>query len=174
MNVQDLNKIISKLDYGWFQKLETRYQSHLSVWKLAKAVYETKKEYNETYRHPGTQPSLVEYCWENNLKFGVHHEICGKTVTWELFQYLDSEIEGWGDPDAIAMVINEMYTTLALLLDRHKKSVKDDTYKKDYNGRVWKTNYGWRHDLNPKTILQGNDVGIIIDLIERELIEIKE
>jgi len=37
-----------------------------------------------------------------------------------------------------------------------------------YNGRVWKTNYGWQHDLNPKTILQG-DVAVIIGLIEENL-----
>ena len=36
-----------------------------------------------------------------------------------------------------------------------------------YNGRVWKTNDGWRHDLNPKTILQGDDVAVIIELIEK-------
>jgi hypothetical protein len=40
-----------------------------------------------------------------------------------------------------------------------------------YNGRVWKTSYGWQHDLNPKTILQGDDVAVIIDLIERNLME---
>jgi len=37
--------------------------------------------------------------------------------------------------------------------------------------RVWKTLDGWRHDLNPKTILQGDDVAIIIGLIEENLIE---
>jgi hypothetical protein len=37
---------------------------------------------------------------------------------------------------------------------------------KYYNGRIWKTGDGWRHDLHPKTILQGEDVAIIIDLIE--------
>jgi hypothetical protein len=39
-------------------------------------------------------------------------------------------------------------------------------FNKYYNGQVWKTNDGWRHDLNPKTILQGDDVQIILDLIE--------
>jgi len=40
---------------------------------------------------------------------------------------------------------------------------------KYYNGRIWKTNDGWRHDLNPKTILQGDDVAVIIELIERNV-----
>jgi hypothetical protein len=39
---------------------------------------------------------------------------------------------------------------------------------KYYNGRIWKTDDGWRHDLNPKTILQGDDVAVIIELIERD------
>jgi len=38
-----------------------------------------------------------------------------------------------------------------------------------YNGRLWKTSNGWQHDLNPKTILQGDDVSVIIDLIEQNL-----
>jgi hypothetical protein len=38
-----------------------------------------------------------------------------------------------------------------------------------YNGRIWKTNDGWRHDLNPKTVLQGDDVSVITDLIESQL-----
>lgn len=39
-----------------------------------------------------------------------------------------------------------------------------------YNGRIWKTHEGWRHDLNPKTSLQGDDVAVIIDLIEQNLV----
>lgn len=39
-----------------------------------------------------------------------------------------------------------------------------------YNGRVWKTAEGWQHDLNPKTILTGDDVQILIDLIEENLL----
>ena len=41
------------------------------------------------------------------------------------------------------------------------------TVNKYYNGRAWKTSDGWQHDLNAKTILQGDDVQIIIDLIEK-------
>jgi hypothetical protein len=41
---------------------------------------------------------------------------------------------------------------------------------KYYNGRTCKTLDGWRHDLNPKTILQGDDVGIIIELIGENFI----
>jgi hypothetical protein len=40
------------------------------------------------------------------------------------------------------------------------------TVNKYYKGRVWKTTDGWRHDLNPKTVLQGDDVAVIIELIE--------
>jgi len=45
------------------------------------------------------------------------------------------------------------------------------TINKYYNGRVWKTNDGWTHDLNPKTIIQGDDVAVIIELIEQQLLE---
>ena len=38
-----------------------------------------------------------------------------------------------------------------------------------YNGRLWKTNKGWEHDLHPTTILQGDDVAVIIELIERNV-----
>jgi len=41
------------------------------------------------------------------------------------------------------------------------------TINKYYQGRVWKTNDGWRHDLNQKTTLQGDDLALIIDLIEK-------
>ena len=40
-----------------------------------------------------------------------------------------------------------------------------------YVGRVWKIQYGWRHDLNPTSGFQGDDVAIIIDLIEEKLME---
>ncbi|HEV8515759.1 MAG TPA: hypothetical protein VGQ59_20895 [Cyclobacteriaceae bacterium] len=39
-----------------------------------------------------------------------------------------------------------------------------------YNGRVWKTNDGWQHDLNSKTLLQADDISIVIDLIEQNLL----
>ena len=42
------------------------------------------------------------------------------------------------------------------------------TIDKYYNGRLWKTSDGWRHDLNPKTILQGDDVAVIIELVEQQ------
>ena len=42
------------------------------------------------------------------------------------------------------------------------------TVNKYYNGRLWKTSNGWRHDLNPKTILQGDDVAVIIELVEQQ------
>ena len=35
--------------------------------------------------------------------------------------------------------------------------------------RVWVTANGWRHDLNPTLGLQGDDVQILIDLVEEEL-----
>ena len=38
-----------------------------------------------------------------------------------------------------------------------------------YNGRIWKTKDGWRRDLESKTILQGDDVAVIIELIEQKL-----
>lgn len=38
-----------------------------------------------------------------------------------------------------------------------------------YNGRIWKTKDGWRGDLKSKTILQGDDVAVIIELIEQKL-----
>ena len=41
------------------------------------------------------------------------------------------------------------------------------TVNKYYNGRIWKTNDGWRHDLNPNTILQGDHIAVIIELIEK-------
>jgi hypothetical protein len=42
---------------------------------------------------------------------------------------------------------------------------------KYYNGSLEKTvNYGWQIHLHPKTILQGDDVAIIIDLIEQQLL----
>ena len=40
-----------------------------------------------------------------------------------------------------------------------------------YVGRVWKIQYGWRHDLNPTSGFQGDDVAIIIDLIEENLMQ---
>jgi len=40
------------------------------------------------------------------------------------------------------------------------------TVNKYYNGRLWKTRDGWRHDLHPTTIVQGDDVTVIIELIE--------
>jgi hypothetical protein len=42
-----------------------------------------------------------------------------------------------------------------------------------YQGRVWKTNDGWRHDLNPKSELTGDDLQILIDLIEEDLMNRK-
>ena len=42
-----------------------------------------------------------------------------------------------------------------------------------YVGRVWKIQYGWRHDLNPKSELTGDDLQILIDLIEENLMEEK-
>jgi hypothetical protein len=42
---------------------------------------------------------------------------------------------------------------------------------KYYNGELMKAYDGWRVYLNTKTILQGDDVCVIIDLIERNLIE---
>jgi len=41
------------------------------------------------------------------------------------------------------------------------------TLNKYYNDGVWKTNDGWRHDLNPKTILQGDDIAVILELIDK-------
>ena len=41
---------------------------------------------------------------------------------------------------------------------------------KYYNGALTKTaNYGWQIHLHPTTILQGDDVAIIIDLLEQNL-----
>jgi hypothetical protein len=42
-----------------------------------------------------------------------------------------------------------------------------------YVGRLWKMQYGWRHDLNPKSELTGDDVQILIDLIEEDLMNRK-
>ena len=39
-------------------------------------------------------------------------------------------------------------------------------------GMITKTpNYGWQINLHPNTILQGHDIGIIIDLLEQNLME---
>lgn len=41
---------------------------------------------------------------------------------------------------------------------------------KYYNGAITKTsNYGWQIHLHPNTILQGDDVAVIIELIEENL-----
>ena len=49
-----------------------------------------------------------------------------------------------------------------------------DTYYVSMNGyyvsRVWKIQYGWRHDLHPKSELTGDDLQILIDLIEENLL----
>jgi len=45
------------------------------------------------------------------------------------------------------------------------------TINKYYNGRVWKTNDGWRHDLNQKSELTGDDLQTLIDLIEENLMK---
>jgi hypothetical protein len=42
---------------------------------------------------------------------------------------------------------------------------------KFYCGRVWKTHHGWQNDINPKSELTGDDVQILIDLIEENLTE---
>ena len=43
---------------------------------------------------------------------------------------------------------------------------------KYYNGSITKTaNYGWQIHLHPTTILQGDDVAVIIDLIEQNLMD---
>jgi len=47
------------------------------------------------------------------------------------------------------------------------------TVNKYYNGRVWKTNDGWQHDLNPKSELTGDDLQILIGFNRRKFNEIK-
>jgi len=42
---------------------------------------------------------------------------------------------------------------------------------KYYNGQLMKSHNGWRVHLHPTTILQGDDVAVIIELIEEILIE---
>jgi hypothetical protein len=42
---------------------------------------------------------------------------------------------------------------------------------KYYNGFLMKAGDGWRVHLHPTTILQGDDIAIIIGLIEENLIE---
>lgn len=37
---------------------------------------------------------------------------------------------------------------------------------KYYNGQIINTSRGWQVYLNPKTILQGDDVSVILELIE--------
>jgi len=45
---------------------------------------------------------------------------------------------------------------------------------KGYCGRIWKTeHYGWRHDLSPTSQLTGDDLQILIDLIEEDLMNRK-
>ena len=39
---------------------------------------------------------------------------------------------------------------------------------KFYCGRLWKTDDGWQHDLNPLAELSGDDIQILIDLIEKD------
>ena len=45
------------------------------------------------------------------------------------------------------------------------------TVNKYYNGRIWKSNDGWRHDINPKTKTLVDDVQILLYLIEEKLME---
>jgi len=40
---------------------------------------------------------------------------------------------------------------------------------KYYNGQIINTTRGWQVYLNPKTILRGDDVSVILELIEREI-----
>ena len=47
------------------------------------------------------------------------------------------------------------------------------TVNKHDNGRLLRTSNGWRHDLNPKTILQGDDVAVIIELVEQQFLYLK-
>jgi len=42
---------------------------------------------------------------------------------------------------------------------------------KYYNGQIMKSHNGWRVNLYPTTILQGDDVAVIIELIEEGFCE---
>ena len=42
---------------------------------------------------------------------------------------------------------------------------------KYYNGELMKAYDGWRVHLHPTTILQGDDVAVILELIEESLLE---
>ena len=44
---------------------------------------------------------------------------------------------------------------------------------KYYNGDIMKSSiYGWQIHLHPNTMLQGDDVAVIIDLIEQNLMDV--